>query len=104
MFHTCEVKIAKIAAHSGPSMLFLKITIKPTTVIERKLKTGTDCKISIIGMINRSAALFFAAHAPKVKVKIREKNSAIKRRMTVRRAYDGRCEGSRDIGMISPSW
>ena len=82
--------MAKIAAHSGPSMLFLKITIKPVTVIERKLKIGIDCKISIIGIIKRSACLFFAAKVPKVKVNKREKNKAINKRMVVRRAYVGK--------------
>src|SRR5258707_11964423 len=44
MFQACEVKIAKIAAHSTPRRLPGKSAMKPVTVIERKPRIGTDCR------------------------------------------------------------
>ena len=76
-------------------MLFLKRKRNPVTVIERKLNTGTDCKMSMTGIINFSACLFFAASEPKIKVNIRDKNRAINKRIVVLSAYAGRKEGFR---------
>src|ERR1700730_13228917 len=42
MFQACEVKIAKIAAHSTPKRLPGKRAKKPGTVIERKPRMGPD--------------------------------------------------------------
>src|SRR6516164_3641602 len=50
MFQACEVKIAKIAAHSYPRRLFGKSAMNPVTVIERKPRIGTDWRISRTGM------------------------------------------------------
>src|SRR5262249_28376098 len=46
MFQACEVKIAKIAAHSTPSSRPGNSAIKPVTVIDRKPRIGTDCRMS----------------------------------------------------------
>src|SRR5258708_39924762 len=43
MFQACEVKMAKIAAHSTPSRLPGNSAMKPVTGIERKPKLGADC-------------------------------------------------------------
>src|SRR5581483_11263285 len=45
MFQACEVKIAKIAAHSTPSRRPGNSAIKPVTVIDKKPRMGTDCRI-----------------------------------------------------------
>src|SRR5437588_402951 len=42
MFQACEVKIAKIAAHSTPRRRPGNSAIKPLMVIDRKPSTGTD--------------------------------------------------------------
>src|SRR5271156_4133697 len=54
MFHACEVKIAKIAAHSTPSKRPGNSAIKPVTVIVKNGNTGMDCKISKAGTISFS--------------------------------------------------
>ena len=61
MFQACDVKMAKIAAHSTPSRLPGKRAMKPVTVIERKPRIGIDCRMSSSGTITRSAVLYFAA-------------------------------------------
>src|SRR6266700_1183493 len=63
MFHACEVKIAKIAAHSTPSSRPGKSAINPVTVIERKPRIGTDCSTSRAGMRIFSADRLLAASA-----------------------------------------
>ena len=71
------MKIAKIAAHSGPSILPRNNAINPAMVSDKKLNTGTDCMISINGMMMRSARLLLAARVPKIKVNNNEKNRAM---------------------------
>ncbi len=61
MFQAWAVKIAKMLAHSTPSRLPGKSAMKPVTVIERKPRTGTDCRMSRIGSITLRAVTFFAA-------------------------------------------
>src|SRR5215469_7980713 len=56
MFHACEVKIAKIAAHSTPSRRPGNSAIKPVTVIDRNPRIGTDCRTSRAGIRIFSAA------------------------------------------------
>ena len=46
MFHACEVKIAKIAAHSNPSSEPGNSAMNAVTVIDKKPRMGTDCKMS----------------------------------------------------------
>ncbi len=86
MFHTCDVKIAKIAALSGPNILPGNKATNPTMVIDKNARTGTDCKTSIMGTMMRSACLFFAASVPKIKVKANEKTKAMSIRSTDRKA------------------
>ena len=49
-FHACEVKIAKIDAHSTPSWLCGNRAIQKVTVTDRKPRMGTDCSTSSSGM------------------------------------------------------
>jgi hypothetical protein len=63
MFQACEVKIAKIAAHSTPRSRPGKSAINPVTVIDRKPRIGTDCRISSTGIRIFSAVRLFAASA-----------------------------------------
>ena len=44
MFQACEVKIAKIDAHSKPSSEPGNNAMNPVMVIARNPNTGTDCK------------------------------------------------------------
>ncbi len=97
MFHACDVKIAKIAAHSGPSKLFGKSWIKPTTVIDNIPSTGIDWSISIKGISTFSAFLFFAASGATIRVTRKEKTKAMNMRKTVLRAYSGSIRGDREI-------
>ncbi len=61
MFHTCPVKMAKIAAHSTPSRLPGNSAMKPVTVADRNPSTGTDCSTSSAGGMKARAVRFFAA-------------------------------------------
>src|ERR1700730_13212394 len=61
MFQACEVKIAKIAAHSTPSSRPGNSAMKPVTVIDRKPRIGTDCRMSSTGIRIFSACRLFAA-------------------------------------------
>src|SRR5260221_3290428 len=63
MFQACEVKIAKMAAHSYPSSLPGKSAMKPVTVIDRKPRIGTDWRMSSTGMSSFSARRLLAASA-----------------------------------------
>ena len=63
MFQAWLVKIAKIAAHSGPSRLPGNSLIQPVTVIVRKLRIGIDCKMSRMGIRIFSAMRLLAAAA-----------------------------------------
>ena len=78
--------MAKTQAISGPNKLPGNRATKATTEMARKPNTGTDCRISIEGIMICSARRLFAAHVPKIKVHIKEKNSAINIRNTVRKA------------------
>src|SRR5215471_2898061 len=46
MFHACDVKIAKIAAHSTPNKLPGNRAMKAVTVIDKKPRTGIDWRMS----------------------------------------------------------
>src|SRR5882757_5300465 len=63
MFQACDVKIAKIAAHSTPNRLPGNSAMKPVTVIDRKPRIGIDCRMSSNGTSTRSAARYLAASA-----------------------------------------
>ncbi len=84
MFHACEVKIAKIAAHSTPTRLPGNRAMKPVTVIDRKPSTGMDCRISSAGTITFSAVRFLEAMAAKANENSSEAPSASSMRMLVR--------------------
>jgi len=60
MFQAWLVKIAKMAAHSGPRALG-NAPVKTVTVKERKPSTGTDCSTSRMGMSTISARRLLAA-------------------------------------------
>ena len=55
MFQACEVKIAKIDAHSKPSSEPGNNAMNPVMVIARNPNTGTDCKMSSSGISTFSA-------------------------------------------------
>ena len=55
MFQACEVKIAKIDAHSRPSCDPGNNAMNPVIVIDRKPRIGTDCSTSRIGISTFSA-------------------------------------------------
>ena len=63
MFQAWLVKIAKIAAHSTPSSRPGKGAMNPVTVIERKPRIGTDCRMSSTGIRIFSAWRLLAASA-----------------------------------------
>ncbi len=55
MFQACEVKIAKIDAHSKPSSEPGNNAMNPVMVIARNPSTGTDCRKSSSGISTFSA-------------------------------------------------
>jgi len=63
MFQACEVKMAKIAAHSTPNRLQGKSAMNPVTVIDRNPRIGIDCRMSSSGIITRSAARYLAGRS-----------------------------------------
>src|SRR5207253_1308815 len=63
MFQAWLVKIAKIAAHSTPSSRPGKRAMNPVTVIDRKPRIGTDCRVSSTGIRIFSARRLLAASA-----------------------------------------
>src|SRR5579883_1101949 len=63
MFQAWLVKIAKIAAHSGPSRLPGNSLIQPVIVMLRKERIGIDWRMSRIGIRIFSAIRLFAAAA-----------------------------------------
>src|SRR5215467_6970413 len=99
MFQAWLVKIAKIAASSGPSVFPGKSETKKTTVKDRYPSTGTDCRTSRIGISTISARRLFAASVAYTRVKIREASRAVSIRSVVRTAYIGSIEGESDIGL-----
>ncbi|VWM15208.1 hypothetical protein BLA6992_05615 [Burkholderia lata] len=64
MFHAWLVKIAKIAASSAPSTRLGNSARKNVTVNEMKPSTGTDCRMSRIGISTMPARRLFAASVP----------------------------------------
>ncbi len=50
MFQACDVKIAKIEAHSTPNRLPGNRPMKGAIETASKVKIGTDCRMSRIGI------------------------------------------------------
>ena len=84
MFQACEVKMAKMAAHSTPSRLPGKSAMKPVTVIDRKPSTGMDCSTSSSGTSTRSATRYLAASTANTQAKTSDAPSARNMRSVVR--------------------
>jgi len=63
IFQAWLVKIANIAAHSGPSVLPGNRAIQAVMVMVRKLRIGIDCNMSSTGISIFSAIRLFAAAA-----------------------------------------
>jgi hypothetical protein len=84
MFQACEVKIAKIAAHSTPSRLPGNSAMKPVTVIDRKPRMGIDWRMSSIGTSTFSAARTLAASTAKTALKSSASTIAASMRRLVR--------------------
>ncbi len=84
MFQACEVKMAKIAAHSTPSRLPGNSAMKPVTAIDWKPRMGIDWRMSSIGTRAFSAVRNLAARAAKIKLNSSEKASAVNIRRMVR--------------------
>ncbi|MNM92229.1 hypothetical protein D3C81_1045540 [compost metagenome] len=84
MFHACEVKMAKIAAHSTPAILPGNSAIKPVTVIDRKPSTGIDCRMSSAGTSTFSAVRLLDASAANASENSSDAASAASMRMLVR--------------------
>ena len=55
MFQACEVKIAKIDAHSRPSSEPGNSAMNPVIVTDRNPRIGTDCRMSSSGIRTFSA-------------------------------------------------
>src|SRR5215471_14598820 len=98
MFQAWLVKIAKIAANSGPSVFPGNSETKNTTVKDKYPSTGTDCSTSRIGISTISARRLLAAAVAYNRVKIREAIRAASIRSVVRTAYIGRTEGDSEMG------
>src|SRR5215472_2115276 len=98
MFQAWLVKIAKIAASSGPSVFPGKSETKNTTVKDRYPSTGTDCRTSRTGISTISARRLLAARVAYDRVKIREASRAASIRNVVRTAYIGSTEGDSETG------
>ncbi len=86
MFHTSAVKTAKTEAHSRPSVECGNRATKPVTVMLRKVRTGTDCRMSIAGTITFAARRDRAAQVPNTKVKSTAGTSPANIRRTERAA------------------
>ncbi len=84
MFQACEVKMAKIAAHSTPNRLPGNSAMKPVTVIARKPRMGMDCRMSSSGTSTFSAARQRDAAVAKANENSSENASAISMRSVVR--------------------
>ena len=61
IFHACDVKIAKIDAHSSPRIEPGNRAMKNVIVIVRKPRIGTDCKMSSSGIRTTRARRLLAA-------------------------------------------
>ncbi len=55
MFQAIDVKMAKMEAHSSPSIEFGNNRTNAVTVIDRNPRIGTDCRTSSTGMSTFSA-------------------------------------------------
>ena len=84
MFHACDVKMAKMAAHSTPSRLPGKKAMNGAIAIAWKPRMGTDCSTSSIGIITFSAARYFDAIAANTNANSSEQASAVNMRSIVR--------------------
>ena len=84
MFHACEVKIAKIAAHSTPSRLPGNSKMNGATAIAWNPRIGIDCKMSSSGTRTFSAARYFAASTANTHAKVSEQAIAMNMRSVVR--------------------
>jgi hypothetical protein len=84
MFHACEVKIAKMAAHSTPSRLPGKSAMKGAIEIAWNPRIGTDCRTSSSGISTFSAVRFFAATVANAKLNTSAHASAVNIRRMVR--------------------
>ena len=78
--------MAKIEAHSSPSSLPGNSAMNAVTVKVRKPSTGTDWRMSRIGIRTFSARRLRAAAYPYTRVKTIEKNSAMNIRSRLRAA------------------
>ncbi len=84
MFQACEVKMAKMAAHSTPSRLPGNSAIKPVTVMDRKPRMGMDCNTSNSGTRNFSAARYLVANTANTMLKTMDAPNAMNMRKVVR--------------------
>ena len=82
--HACDVKMAKIAAHSTPSRLPGNRAMNGAMAMAWKPRIGTDCRMSSIGIIAFSALRYLAAIAANMKLNSSEKASAVNMRSMVR--------------------
>ncbi len=64
MFHACDVKMAKIAAHSRPRIEPGNRATKKATVMVRKPRIGTDWRMSRNGTSTVRARVLRAAAVP----------------------------------------
>src|SRR5271155_4275137 len=101
MFQAWLVKMAKMAANSAPKTRPGTSDMKNTTVMEMKPKIGTDCRMSRMGTNSLPARSLLAAHVAYVSVNSSDSASAANMRKVVRAAYSGKCEGFKDMGVIS---
>lgn len=104
MFHTSAVKTAKTDAHSRPGVERGKRATNPVTVMPRKARTGTDCRMSSTGTITWAARRERAAHVPKTKVKSTAGTSPANIRSTERAASNGSRAGSVETAGGFPGW
>ena len=84
MFQACDVKIAKIAAHSTPKRLPGNSRMNGATAIAWKPRMGIDCRMSSSGTSTFSAARYFEASTAKAQANASEKASAMNIRSVVR--------------------
>src|ERR1700739_2471364 len=99
MFQAWLVKIAKIAASSGPSVFLGKSETKNTTVKDKYPSTGTDCRTSRTGISTISARRLLTAAVAYNRGKIKDASRAASIRSVVRTAYIGSTEGDREMGL-----
>ncbi len=86
MFQAWAVKMAKIDAHSRPSDESGNRATKNVTVTVRNPSTGTDCRMSSIGIRTTRARRSRAAAVPYTKVNNGDRPSAMNMRSSERAA------------------